>query len=112
MIRPQSSRRRFLEIVGLGAGVALLDNLSLPLPAFAATAESQQLLLFVYMSGGWDQLLCWDPRPNDNPLYQKNERYDGPGTTGIFPAYDQVADTEVKAVMAANPSGLQKRGNL
>jgi uncharacterized protein (DUF1501 family) len=107
-----SSRRRFLEIIGLGSSALLLDGLSLPLSAQAATAESQQLLLFVYLSGGWDQLLCWDPRPNNDPLYQTNERYGGPGTTGIFPAYDQVGDTVVQSVVAANPSGLQKRGNL
>jgi uncharacterized protein (DUF1501 family) len=112
MIRNTSSRRRFLEIMGLGAGVVALDSFTLPLSALAATPESQQLLLFVYCSGGWDQLLCWDPRPNDNPLYQTNERYAGPGTSGIYPGYDLVSDSGVQAVLAQSPSGIQKRGNL
>lgn len=112
MTRFISSRRRFLEIVGLGASVALLDGLSLPAPARAQSPEQQQLLLFVYFSGGWDQLLCWDPRPNDDPLYQINERYDGPGTSGIFPGYDLVGDSVVQSVLSANPSGVQKRGKL
>ena len=108
----KSSRRRFLEIMGLGAGVVALDGLTFSVDAVAADPESQQLLLFVYFSGGWDQLLCWDPRPNDDPKYQINDRYDGPGTTGIFPGYDLVTDTSVVDVIAANPSGVQKSGNL
>src|ERR1043166_8725271 len=112
MIRSHSPRRRFLEIIGLGASVAILDGLGLPAPAYAMDPAQQPLLLFVYLSGGWDQLLCWDPRPNDNPLYQKNERYSGTGTTGIYPGYQLVADTVVKTLIASNASGIQKRGNL
>ncbi len=110
----RTSRRSFLEIVGLGAGVVALDSFAMPFSALAGPGDAGNLLLFCYFSGGWDQLLCWDPRPNDDPKYQVNERYNGPGTTGIFPGYDLVVDPGVEAVLAnaASKSGVQKRGNL
>jgi uncharacterized protein (DUF1501 family) len=110
----RTSRRRFLEIVGVGAGVVALDSLALPMRALAGEGDPGNLLLFVYFSGGWDQLLCWDPRPHTDPKYQVNERYNGPGTTGIFPGYDMVVDPGVEAVLAveATKSGVQKSGNL
>jgi uncharacterized protein (DUF1501 family) len=107
------SRRRFLEIMGVGAGVVALRSVLSPAKAFADSGNPQ-LLLFCYLSGGWDQLLAFDPRPYNQPKYQTNAMYSGPGTTGIFPAYDWVVDPGVESVLAtpATASGVQTRGNV
>ena len=63
------SRRRFLEIAGLAGGALALRSFVLPSLA-TASPENPQLLLFCYLQGGWDQLLAFDPRPNDQAKYQ------------------------------------------
>ncbi len=104
------SRRRFLEISGLAGGLlALRTGLSSP-EARASTADPQ-LLLHVYFSGGWDQLLVLDPRPNDVAAFQRAGAY-AAGGSGIYPAYDVSLDAGVRAVLAGNPSGVQTAGGL
>src|SRR5438067_1469772 len=106
------SRRRFLEIAGLGASglVALKSGLFGSTDAFASPTNPQ-LLLFAYFSGGWDQLLSLDPRPNNDPAYQKASAYSATGT-GIYPAYDIVQDAVLQSLLQSNPSGVQGAGNL
>ena len=107
------SRRQFLEIAGLASGAVILRSGLLPRIAEAST-DNPQLLLFVYFSGGWDQMLCWDPRDISDPRFQAQSAYSSSGT-GIYPAYDLVTDTVVRALLAQqtpNPTGLQQAGNL
>jgi uncharacterized protein (DUF1501 family) len=105
------SRRRFLEIAGLaGTGMLALKSGLLGGQARASTANPQ-LLLFVYMGGGWDQLLTLDPRPNNDPKYQRASAYSATGS-GIYPAYDLVQDAGVSAVLSTNSSGVQQSGAL
>ena len=112
------SRRQFLEIVGLGGGAAIgLGTGLLPKVASAATANNQ-LLLFVYFSGGHDELLCWDPRDYTKPQFAQANAYPGSPNSynnmgmgsGIWPAYDLCVDPYIKSVLAANPSGVQQPG--
>lgn len=57
-------RRSFIRRAGLGAGGALLAGGLLPSIA-RAQSETPRKFVFVYFSGGWDTLLCLDPRdPN------------------------------------------------
>ena len=106
------SRRRFLEIAGLAGGTVALKSFLGGGSALAST-QDPQLLLFCYFSGGWDQLLALDPRPNNDPKYSEAQAY-APGGSGIFPAYDQVVDpTGVQAVLAATGGkGIQQKGKI
>ncbi len=107
------SRRQFLEIAGLASGAVILRSGLLPRIAEAST-DNPQLLLFAYFSGGWDQMLCWDPRDMSDPRFQAQSAYSS-GGTGIYPAYDLVTDAAVRALLAQqgpNPSGMQQAGNL
>lgn len=107
-----TTRRGFLEVMGLAAGGFLLRSTPLGGQAFAQTADPKFLLL-VYFEGGWDQLLSLDPRNATLPQYQ---RVSGRApTSGIEPAYAQTAAETpfVDAVMTATGgSGVQARGNL
>ena len=106
------SRRNFLQIVGIAGGVVALRELASHIPAARADGPSgTQLFLLAYMSGGWDQLLALDPRDNTDPRFSDaNARK--PGGSGICPAYDLVTEAETKALLAKNPSGVQKFGTL
>lgn len=107
------TRRRFLEVAGLASGAVILRSGLLPRFAQAST-ENPQLLLFVYFSGGWDQMLCWDPRDTSEPRFQAASAYSA-GGTGIYPAYDLVTDSAVRALLAQqapSPTGVQQAGNL
>jgi uncharacterized protein (DUF1501 family) len=106
------SRRRFLEIAGLAAGGLALHDVLWPAPALAQAAPAgDQLLLLCYFSGGWDQLLVCDPRPHTDARFAGAAPYQS-GGTGIHPAYDLVQDAAVRALLAAEPSGVQRAGNL
>src|SRR5690349_19212280 len=102
------SRRRFLEISSVLGGTYTLLSSTEALSA----APPDGLLLFCYFSGGWDQLLALDPRPNNLPEYSKANAYNPTTGSGIYPAYDTVTDPAVQAILQQNPSGIQKAGNL
>ena len=106
-----TTRRGFLEVMGLATGGLLLRNTPLG-NAYAQSADPKFMLL-VYFEGGWDQLLSLDPRNATLPQYQ---RVSGRApTSGIEPAYVQTAnDTPfVDTVMTATGgTGVQARGNL
>lgn len=107
------SRRQFLEIAGLASGAVILRSGLLPMRAEASTGNPQ-LLLFAYFSGGWDQMLCWDPRDMSDPRFQADTAYQR-GGSGIYPAYDLVTDAAVRALLASqapNATGIQSAGNL
>ena len=55
------NRRGFLRASGLGAGALMLSNGLTPRVAHAQTASDHRFV-FAYFSGGWDTLLCLDPR--------------------------------------------------
>jgi uncharacterized protein (DUF1501 family) len=105
------NRRRFLEIAGLGTTGLVALRSGLFGSDARASPTNPQLLLFAYFSGGWDQLLTLDPRPNNEPKYQKTSAY-AQGGTGIYPAYDIIQDAGVAGVLGANPSGVQSAGAL
>lgn len=106
-----TTRRGFLEVLGLTTGGLLLRNTPLG-NAYAQTGDPKFLLL-VYFSGGWDQLLSLDPRNATQAQYQ---RVGGRApTSGIEPAYVQTAAETpfVDTVMTATGgSGVQTRGAL
>ncbi len=54
------TRRTFLKSVGLGAGAFVLSSKLVPRRLSAADAGRN--FVFCYFSGGWDTLLCLDPR--------------------------------------------------
>lgn len=105
------TRRQVLETAGLGAGLVTLRTMLWPARAEAATGAPPGYLLLCYFSGGWDQLLALDPRDQTRPQYQPAQAYAN-GGSGIYPAYDKVIDTNVKAVLAGNPTGVQAARNL
>lgn len=107
-----TTRRGFLEVLGLATGGFLLRNTPLGGNAFAQTVDPKFLLL-VYFEGGWDQLLSLDPRNATLPQY--NRVGGARPTSGIEPAYAQTAAETpfVDAVMTATGgTGVQARGNL
>jgi uncharacterized protein (DUF1501 family) len=58
-----TNRRTFLK--SLGGGAMLLGGGLMPRLARAQTASVNRSFIFAYFSGGWDTLLCLDPRdPN------------------------------------------------
>ena len=57
-------RRGFLRTAGLGAG-ALMVNAGLLNQAARAQAARPRNFVFAYFGGGWDTLLCIDPRDPD-----------------------------------------------
>jgi uncharacterized protein (DUF1501 family) len=106
----KTTRRQLLETAGIAAGAVTLRTLLWPARAEAASAPAGNLL-FCYFSGGWDQLLALDPRDQTKPAFQQAAAYSAMGS-GIYPAYDKVADANVKALLAGNPSGIQTAQNL
>lgn len=106
-----TTRRGFLEVMGLATGGFLLRSTPLG-GAFAQTADPK-FMLMVYFEGGWDQLLSLDPRNATLPQYQRIAG--ARPTSGIEPAYAQTAAETpfVDTVMTATAgSGVQTRGNL
>ncbi|MBS2018602.1 MAG: DUF1501 domain-containing protein [Deltaproteobacteria bacterium] len=104
-------RRSFLQAALLAGGAVALHRALGPIKAAHADDPAPRLMLLVYFSGGWDQLLALDPRPNDDPRFSESQAY-APGGSGIHPAYDQVLDPGVKAVLGTTPSGIQTAGGL
>lgn len=105
------SRRTLLQILGVAGGVSILRHVASDMRLAHAEVPNSNLLLVAYMSGGWDQLLALDPRDNTDPRFQDAAARRA-GGSGICPAYDIVSDTDVKAVLASNATGVQKAGNL
>lgn len=90
------SRRRMLATLGLGTTAFMLGDFA---GAGAARAEGGDpakgpFLLLCYFSGGWDTLLCLDPRAKDSK--------------GIQRGYDRVTDKGVQAVLQKSGSGIVK----
>lgn len=100
------TRRRFLEITGLGGMGLCLQQTLLAGDAFAQTAGPPNYLLMVYFTGGWDQLLALDPRDQRQSQY----KFSGTArpTSGIYPAYAEngAADPVVQAVLNASTGTL------
>lgn len=106
-------RRSFLQAALLAGGAVALHRTLGPIPSAQAGDPKPRLMLLVYFEGGWDQLLAFDPRANDDPRFSETQAY-APGGSGIHPAYDQITDPEVKSLLASTPSGIQTApsGNL
>lgn len=110
--------RRNLFRAALGGGIALglgglhLGERGVRLGARPARAAGgQNLLLSVYFSGGWDQLLALDPRPTNAAKFAGNAPYQG--GSGIHPAYGLVDEPWMDAVLAATGgSGVQTAAGL
>jgi hypothetical protein len=83
----RSSRRSFLQMAAYAAlasaGGILLD----PKPAGAGSSTPMRRFLFCYFGGGWDQMLCFDPRENNGSYSICN------------PAYDLLNDAQVDAIL-------------
>ena len=62
--KTQLNRRGFLRASGLGAGAMMLHSGLSPRIAHAQTAPDHNFI-FAYFGGGWDTLLCLDPRNPD-----------------------------------------------
>ncbi|NUP12006.1 MAG: DUF1501 domain-containing protein [Polyangiaceae bacterium] len=102
-------RRNFLRAALAGVGLFGIGGLS---PRVARATASDQLVLVCYLSGGWDQLLAFDPRPANAAQYSGNAPYEA-GGSGIHPAYDLVNTAWMNEVLAAtNGSGIRKRNNV
>ncbi|MEN9798031.1 MAG: hypothetical protein RL653_1727 [Pseudomonadota bacterium] len=107
------TRRRFLEIAGLVGGGVLLRRAWLPEAQAQTVPAEPRFLLMVYFSGGWDQLLAFDPRDATLPAHQYVA---GKAPTGgVYPAYGEAAgrNAAVDAVMqATGGKGVQSAGGL
>src|SRR5262245_23258064 len=69
-------------------GATILGGLPFRAFAQAATlAPTDRCFLFVYLSGGWDQLLAFDPR---DPAVFTADRV---AETHIMPGYDRINDS-------------------
>lgn len=106
------SRRSFLEVLGVAGGGLVLQQTPLGAQAFGQTADPK-FLLVVYFSGGWDQLLALDPRPQNDAQFQV---IGGRAPTSrIQPAYDLAADADAQVasvLTATGGSGVQTSGAL
>jgi uncharacterized protein (DUF1501 family) len=106
------SRRNFLQIVGIAGGVVALRQVASHIPLARADGSSgTQLFLLAYMEGGWDQLLALDPRDATDARF-RDDAARKQGGSGICPAYELVTEPETKALLAKNPTGVQKFGTL
>lgn len=106
-------RRSLLQILGVAGGVTILKHAvgHVALAQADAPASSSNLMLVGYMSGGWDQMLVLDPRDNTDPRFQ-DEAARKSGGSGICPAYALIQDADVRTLLQANKTGIQKAGNL
>jgi len=105
------TRRRFLELTTLSGGTIALGALGLQAVS-TALVKGSPLFAAIYFQGGWDQLLTLDPRDNTLPEYQRDaaSAHDG---TGIWPAYDMVADARVREVLTRTQGkGIQTAGGI
>lgn len=84
------SRRRFLQTVGLGSAAFALGDAVFLRDAEAEEGKPPRILVFCYFGGGWDQLMCLDPRPF---AYDSEQADLFPrAASQIDPAYDQILD--------------------
>lgn len=98
----QPSRRTFLKAAAGFMGSSLLGGLPFKAFAQAATlAPADRCFVFVYMSGGWDQLLAFDPR---DPDVFTPERV---AETRILPGYNLFTDSSFpsRPIMPAQRAG-------
>ncbi|HEX8437648.1 DUF1501 domain-containing protein [Archangium sp.] len=98
-----SSRRTFLKAAAGFMGTSLLGGL--PFRAFAQAAAlkpADRCFVFVYFSGGWDQLLAFDPR---NPDDFTPERV---AETRILPGYNLFTDSTfpTRPIVPAEKAGV------
>lgn len=85
---PNSQRRTFLKAAAGFMGATLFGGI--PFRAFAQAANlapADRCFVFVYFSGGWDQLLAFDPR---DPTEYTPERV---SETRILPGYNLITDS-------------------
>lgn len=97
-------RRQLLAALGLGSAGLALSQLR---PSLANADENAELpfLLFVYFSGGYDQLLCLDPR--DNTVFGAD--------SAIDPAYATAVASHAElttALAETGGSGIVQPGNV
>lgn len=95
------SRRKLLASAGAGVGAFALRNLAFPALANADfDPDTAPFLVFCYFKGGWDQLLCLDPRNND-------DYSDANG--GVYPGYGELDQTDhLKSVLSDYSGGIVK----
>lgn len=80
------SRRFFLKSMGLGAGAMMLTPWNMPKLRAAPKNGVERNFIFCYFNGGWDTLMCIDPRdPYDYPETKI-------GQTKIQLAWDRFSD--------------------
>jgi uncharacterized protein (DUF1501 family) len=106
------TRRNVLRLAAATGGISLLDRLMPLRVSHAAPTDPAPIFLWLTFTGAWDQLLVLDPRPNNVARYRTASATALSTLSGIRPAYDMVQDPVIEALMAANPSGVRKRGNL
>lgn len=99
------SRRRMLAALGLGTGAAMFGQALSPSLARADfDPDTAPILISCYFNGGFDQLLAFDPRNNDNYADENS---------GIYPGYQLHADGDVLQTLndysggIVRPSGCQ-----
>ena len=89
------TRRTFLKSVGLGAGAFVLSSKLVPRRGTAA--DQSRNFIFCYFSGGWDTLLCLDPR---DPATFTDDRAD---ETRIELGWSKIPATFPRAIL--QPAG-------
>jgi uncharacterized protein (DUF1501 family) len=109
MNRIAISRRAMLKGFASGVlGVCTLPALSTLLARRAQAEEGRpHYFVFAYFSGGWDQLLLFDPRDGTQARFRAQQAYATNGS-GIDVAYERLTDSVTKGLLAANPSGVVK----
>lgn len=95
-------RRTFLKAAAGFMGSTLLGGI--PFRAFAQAAElapADRCFVFVYFSGGWDQLLAFDPRDPDEFTADRASE------TKILPGYNLINDSRfsTRPILPAERSG-------
>src|SRR5689334_19185063 len=91
---PRLPRRTLLKAAAGFAGGTLLGGL--PFRAFAQAASlapADHCFVFLYFSGGWDQLLSLDPR---DPAVFIADRI---AETRIFPGYSLITDPAIPPLL-------------
>jgi len=89
------TRRKFLKTLGLSTAAFSLNTQWVP-NAFAAN-DRQRKFIFCYFSGGWDTLLCLDPR--DPGEFNASNFAD----TGIQPGYEMLDSGYSSNVIVPDP---------
>ena len=92
------NRRSFLSTVGLAGGAAFLGTMAPWRPARADAHDRR--FVFAYFAGGWDTLLCLDPR-DPNTFTQ-----DRVGETRIDLAWDRLPATYAPEVIQPTGSNI------